>query len=378
MLRIAPKNLLHDKPRLLAAGAGVVVSIVLVMSLGGLFLACWRQARGLIDNAGGDLWLMSHGTACVDRGEPISRRRRFQAMGVPGVEWAEPLLVRITHWRLEDGRREVAEVVGVLPTSRLNVPWDKHRPGSAFQLPRAILIDERERERFGTASAALSVGDTTEIMDHRASIAAFTTGIASFTAIPYVFTTHGNAARFTSTHPGDTTFVIVGVEPGQNVQDVQARLRARLPDLDVYTAEEFSAMTGRYWMLRTGVGVGMVFAAVLGLTVGCIMVSQTIYAMTLSRIPEFATLKALGMSAFGLVEIVVAQAVLLGLSCYGIGVALATVVARFVSRWELQIDTPLMLYVAMFCITIALCVAASATSILKVLRLPPASVFGGN
>lgn len=379
MVGLARKNLMHDKLRFASATVGITVSIVLVLCLIGLYLACCRHASGLVDQAGGDLWIMARGTACVDRSEPISERRFYQALSTPGVLWAEPLLVRITQWRLADGRREVAEIVGTRPGTRLNVPWGQaHSDPGEVRRPYAVVIDERERGRFGRTDGPLRIGDKAEIFDRTATVAAFTKGIDSFTAVPYVFATHELAAQYTGTPDDSTTFVIIKVRPGEKVDEVGARLARRLPEVDIRTAAEFSSMTRRYWLTRTGVGAAVIFAASLGLAVGCVMVSQTIYASTISRLSEYATLKALGLSNLGLSGIVVEQAFLLGLLSFGFAAVIATWMARRAVEWNLSIDTPGWLYGFILLITMATCLIASVTSILRVFKLSPVSVFGSN
>jgi len=368
---------MHDGLRLATAVVGVVVSVVLVTCLGGLYLASSRHASGLVDQAGADLWLVAPSTSCVDRGESISLRRRYQAMATPGVLWAEPLLVKFSEWRLPDGRREVAQIVGIEPDSQLNIPWGES-PGtrSAMRMPHAVVIDERERARFGEAGEELSTGERAEIFGRRATVAAFTKGIGSFTAVPYVFTDHSRAQHYTGISEQSTTYVLVKVDPRADLQRVQARLQQDIPDVDVLTTDKFASMTRRYWLFRTGIGTSLVFAAALGLAVGSVMVSQTIYASTMNRLSEYATLKALGLGNVGLCRIVLEQALLLGVFSYVIGMTICTVIAQRTAGGSLSILVPAWMYAAMLGVTLIVCALASLTSVGKVLRLSPAAVFG--
>jgi putative ABC transport system permease protein len=134
-------------------------------------------------------------------------------------------------------------------------------------------------------------------------------------------------------------------------------------------------MTRRYWLYGTGIGACIIFTAVLGLIVGFIMVSQTIYSSTMSKLAEYGTLKAMGMSNVALSRIVLTQALLLGLMSYGVGIGLAVPLARYTTSSNLNIDTPIWLIALMLLVTLATCTAASVTSVLRVFRLPPASVF---
>jgi len=376
VISIARRNLFHNKLRLATAVVGIAFSVLLVTCFVGLYLACARHTSGLIDNAGADLWIMSPGTQSVDLGEPISIRRLYQAMAAPGAEWAEPLIVQFSRWRMPDGRREVATIVGLTPGTRLNLPWGASAGiPEALRQPNGVIIDERERRRFGSASRKLAIGDEAEILDSRASVTGFSEGVGSFTTIPYVFTSHRHAERFTLGGTGRTTFVLVKCLPNHPVEAVRQWIEGRLPNVDVLTAQKFADLTRRYWLYGTGVGACIIFTAVLGLIVGFIMVSQTIYSSTMSKLAEYGTLKAMGMSNVALSRIVFTQALMLGLLSYGVGIGLAVALARFTASSNLNIDTPIWLITLMLLVTLATCTAASVTSVLRVFRLPPASVF---
>lgn len=367
---------MHSKLKLATALVGVAFSVLLVTCFVGLYLACARHSSGLVDNAGADLWVMAPGTRSVDLGEPISIRRLYQAMAVPGVLWAEPLLVQFSRWRLPDGRREIANVVGLAPGTRLNLPWGRSaEERAALRYPDGVIIDERERARFGTANRKLALGDKGEILDTRATVAGFSRGVGSFTTIPYVFTNHRRAENYTRVDEGLTTFVLVKCTPDSLVGTVQGRLKSSLPSVEVLTSGQFTSQTRSYWLFGTGIGACIIFTAVLGLIVGCVVVSQTIYSSTMSRLAEYGTLKAMGMSNPALGRIVLEQALLLGLVSYAVGIGLVMVVGRQTASTNLNIDTPPWLLVVMLLVTLATCAAASVTSVIKVFRLPPASVF---
>ncbi len=378
MVSIATKNLLHDKVRLATSFVGVAFSVMLVTSLGGLYLASAGNASCVIDNAGGDLWITASGTRAFDLAEPISRRRLYQAQATPGVAWAEPLLVHFSQWRLPDGRPEVAQIVGIAPKSRLNLPWDTVEGGREFLESRdGVMIDERERRRFGSAGRPLRVGDQAEIMNSKVRIAGFTRGVGSITTIPYVFTSQRQAERCTAVGDEQTKFIVVKAAAGVPVVELQRRLAARLPDMDVLTTAQLSSQSRDYWLFGTGVGMGIVFAAVLGLAVGSVIVCQTIYTSTLDRLREYGTLKALGMDNSRVAMIVLRQALMVGSIGFGVGTALAYAVGQKLPDWNMQVVFEPWLHGAVLVITLVTCAAASVTSAAKVFRLSPAMVFGG-
>lgn len=378
MVPIALRNLLHEKIRLATALAGVVFSVLLVTSLGGLFVAGARHASGLVDHATADLWIVARGTRVLDLSEPISRRHLYKALSVPGVLWAEPLVAQFSEWRSSDGRQEVCQIVGIESNSRLGLPWEMaDGRWECIRHDDGVIIDESERRRFGPNNRLLEIGDEAEVFGTRVRVAGFSRGVGSFTPFPYVFTTHARALECTPLGSGQTKFVLVKASPGTAMKDLQARLAARLPDVDVLTKQEFSASCRRYWLFDTGIGIGMIFSASLGLLVGCVIVSQTIYATTVSRLGEYGTLKAMGMENHQLAGIIVKQALLIGLGGYLLGEALSFVLSRRLEELNLAVDLPPWLIGSMLFVTLITCTVASITSVAKVFRLPPATVFRG-
>ena len=376
MVPIAQRNLFHDKMKLATALIGVVFSVVLVTSLGGLYIASSENATGIIRNAGGDLWIAARGTRSVDLAEPISRRRLYQTLATPGILWAEPLIMHFSPWRLPDGRQEVTEVVGIMPNTQLKLPWGM-ASGNAqcIRHDDGVIIDERERKRFGAYDRLLEIGDRVEILNTRTRVAGFSQGVGSFTNIPYVFMTERQARQCTTLGDEQTKFVVAKVAPGTEINDLRRRLATHMGDVDVLTTDEFARLTRDYWLFGTGVGMGIIFAAVLGLVVGAVIVSQTIYASTLDRMAEYGTLKALGMSNLRLAGIIVQQALLIGLIGNVLGIATISWLSQKMFEWHLPIVIPPWLYGMMFVLTAIMCVGASVTSVFKVFRLPPAAVF---
>jgi putative ABC transport system permease protein len=72
------------------------------------------------------------------------------------------------------------------------------------------------------------------------------------------------------------------------------RLQTALPTPEVHSDAEFAAMTICYWLSTTRAGAALPRAA-LGVVVEVIIVTQTIYAATVERLSEFATLRASGL-----------------------------------------------------------------------------------
>lgn len=375
MVSLARSNLLHDKVRFAVTIVGIVFAVVLITVQTGLFIGFTRTTSHIIDNSGAELWVMARGVRNFEVGSPISERKLYQALATPGVAGAEKYIVQFTRWKRNDGGEESIAIVGFDTEARLGAPWQL-AAGSIADLKSAdaIMIDESYREKLGVKS----LGQTVEINNQRARVVGFTRGIRSFTTSPFVFTSFKNAQIYAPRVREDQCiYVLVKTAAGVDVRAVQAELKARLQDVDVYTTPEFSGKTRVYWMFTTGAGVAILVAALMGLIVGVVVVAQTIYATTVDHLKEFGTLKAMGATNGYIYRVIIKQAFMSATIGYLLGMALSLLAAHSSARSGAAIALPVELVVGMFALTLLMCVVASIVSINKVTHIDPAMVFKG-
>jgi putative ABC transport system permease protein len=235
----------------------------------------------------------------------------------------------------------------------------------------SVFIDELYKDKLGIRGA----GEMVEINGRRARVVGFTKRIRSFTTSPFVFTSFKNAVRYAGIRDDQTMYVLVKAAPGADVRGLQRDIVERVRGVDVYTTGEFSLRTRVYWMFTTGAGFAILIAALMGLIVGVVVVSQTIYATTMDHIREFGTLKAIGASNRYLCKVLIRQAVLSAVIGYGIGMGACFVIVWVARDGGVAILLPWQLSAAMFALTIVMCVSASLISINKVMHIEPGMVF---
>src|SRR5208282_104200 len=90
-----------------------------------------------------------------------------------------------------------------------------------------------------------------------------------------------------------------------------------------FTQEGFSRQSRMHWLTKTKAGIALGCAALLGLLVGAVVTSQTLYAATAASLREYAVLRALGIPRWRMALTVLAQSFWVGVA--GIGLALPTV-----------------------------------------------------
>ncbi|MGB6688207.1 MAG: FtsX-like permease family protein [Terracidiphilus sp.] len=212
---------------------------------------------------------------------------------------------------------------------------------------------------------------------YRARVVGTTHGIRSFTTSPYIFTTFKNAQDFTGLDEDQTEFILVRALPGVKLEQLRHDLAGRLHDVDVLTTPQFSGMTRFYWMFTTGAGVAVLLAALLGLVVGIVVVTQTIYATTMDHLREYGTLKAIGAPNSYVYRVILQQAGMSAVLGYAMGITVSLFVVHGAQQGGAAILLPWPVALLIFGLTLMMCGIAAAVSINKVTHLDPAMVFRG-
>lgn len=377
MLRIAWKNLIHDKLKLTTAVLGVVFATFLMTVQVGMLLGFMHTITGIVDHSPGDLWIMPEHTPNFEMvlGQP--ERRYYQAQAVPGVSWASRLIVDFTIWKTPSGQMEQVVLIGVDPERPVGLPWDMEEGSVDGIWDRyGVIVDSLERERLG-GQRPLEVGEDVEILFNRARVAGFSRGVRSFTTTPFVFTSLKFARDYAwGMRPQDQVkYVVVGVEPGYDVEQVRRDLVARFDDAEVLTRDAFMRRSVVYWLLGTGAGLMSILAAVLGLLVGGAIVGQSIYSQTMERFREYGTFKALGGTNAELAGIILTQALITSLLGFAASVVVSRVFVHTFGQGKVLIELPAPVLAALGGVTVLMCAVASLTSVARVVRLEPYYVF---
>ena len=374
MASIALKNLIHDKVRLAVTLVGIIFSVILSSIQLGLFVGFQAATASLVENSNADIWISSKNLVSVEDGSAFSESKLYQVLSVPQVKQATKNIITFANWKKANGALVGIQLVGFDLQSEMLRPWNITRGSfEALREPNAVIVDELYSEKLGVNE----IGQTVEIGGRKAKVVGFTNGIRTFTTSPAVFTSFKNAQDFFNLREDQLLYILVKAANTTNLGELKNDLQTRLPDNDVYTREELIGKQQFYWMFGTGAGITVLIAAGLGLLVGVVIVAQTIYSATIDHLKEYGTLKAMGATNFYLYRVIITQAVAAGIVGYIVGMS----VSLFISHASLQGTTaiilPWQLVLALFGLTMLMCIVASMVSINKVTRIDPAMVFKG-
>jgi putative ABC transport system permease protein len=373
MISVGWCNLKRDPARLAVAVLGVVFSVVLVTVEVGMLIGMLRNASLLIDTSKADLWVCSPNVKTFDFAPPFNLRKKDRIGALPGVERVEEYAVSYSACKLANGAEVNIEVIGFDERGTLAPKLDLVE-GQLEDIHNqdAIVLDEADKAKLGD----VKLNDTIEILNHRARIVGFTRGMRAFTTTPYVFTSMRCAHKYSFLADADSAiYLLVKTAPGANAVSVRDAIRASVSEIDVHTSAEFSWKTRSYWLVQTGIGMAFLGAAFLGLLVGGAIVSQTLYAMTLEKLPEFGVLKALGASMYEISSIVLQQGFICGITGLALGLMASFAISAAATQAGTSVEITASLVGGVIAITAGLCAAAALVSIHRLRRLEPAAVF---
>ena len=369
---IAWRNLIHDPVRFGATLVGIVFSVVLMAVQLGMLAGFSDTTSGLIRHSRADIWIAPRCTTNVDQSALVMERVYYQALRTQGVATAARHIVRFVPWKLPQGGSQLVIVVGIDRPTALALPWNMVEGDvSSIALPHSVVIDRLYAHKLGVSK----IGDRVEIRGRRAIVVGFTEGDRTFTQAPYVFTSYENALDYTDVQDGDASYVLIKAQNPDDLDGLVQRLRVSAPDADVMTASDFAAKTQSYWIFTTGAGSALILGACLGALVGVVIVSQTLYAATIERISEYATLSAIGAERSYLNLIVLKQALISGGCAFAIAAVIALLIAAAARTSPAAIlMTPTML-LFLGLASLAMCTLSALVAIRKVMTIDPTSVF---
>ncbi|MCU1306790.1 MAG: transporter permease [Acidobacteriaceae bacterium] len=373
MVDLAFKSLLHDKLKFAITVAGVAFAVMLVFVQVGLFMGLMDNATITIQNISADLWVTSKNTPNIDFSHAFPQAYVERVRTIPGVERADNLIIWFSQLSLPTGAQEGTEIYALEDFSKWNLPWNI-QSGDVEQLRRGryIMMDNSAIKRYGK----FEVGEYREINESRFKIIGRTRDARSFTTTPLTFMDYRlvqglNQQQLTNR----TTYILVKVAPGADINTVQKEIQRRLPFNDVYTKQQWANKSRTYWIVNTGLGLNMAVTVFLGCLVGIVIVAQTLYSSTMEHLKEFGTVKAIGGSNADIYSILTKQASIAAIAGYVVGAAMAYGLRPAMAKVDLKLMISNELSVMVFVGALVLCLGAAMISFRKVASIDPALVF---
>jgi putative ABC transport system permease protein len=363
--------LVHDRSSTAGSVSGVIAIIFLVGQQLAILFGLLTFMSILIDNSGADLWVVTANTQDINSAGSLPQRYQERLEGLPGIAWAEPMIISAGLLRLGEGNFQPVQVVGVKAPDLVGGPW-RFRSGSSAALldPEGITLDYLEFPVLGNPE----MGDVFELNGRRVRLRAVTMNIRGFGGT-LVFTNIENARRITGFEPDRASAILVRVEPDRKPEVMRGVLQDMFPEMEVYLNGEFSRSTRLYYLQNTGIGGSFGFATLIGALVGVVIIALTMYTNILSKQKDFAVLRALGARRRDVLIIVLYQSLFIALMGIVAGFTLLALFLFFTQDSSLPSYLPLWLVSVHVVMTVVLCLAGSLLAIRKAMKIEPASAF---
>lgn len=296
--RLAWRQLIHERAKLIAAISGVLFACVLVFMQLGFKDSLYASAASAPMNLDGDLFILHKQTEAMWRPVQFNRSELMRVLGHSQVASVYPLYLSLGQFKnIQTHVKRTLMVYGFDPDGQLMSLSEVKANRKKLLLKDTAIFDESSRPEFGPMRKLLEEGhNITEINDYKIEfVGLFKLGV-SFAADGNVVTSELNFLRIFPNRSVDKIDLgIIKLKENANVKEVQAYLRNNLDEyINVFTYKELVAYEKGYWSNTAPIGFIFGFGTVMGLVVGMVIVYQILFTDITNHLNEFATLKAMG------------------------------------------------------------------------------------
>ncbi|MDX2118463.1 MAG: ABC transporter permease [Planctomycetota bacterium] len=374
MLRVAIQMLFGDRTKYLTLVLGLAFATMLINQQASIFLGLLIRSTGILQNISQpDLWVTDPSTRFIVEYRALADRKLDRVRSVPGVAWAEPLFTNLGIVELNNGRFQRVQIIGLPRSSLIGRPPEMTKGHiDDLRAPDAVVVEESSREKLD----GVQVGEVLKLNDARAIVVGYCRAKKGFDSNAVIYTTYDNALKFTPTGSKAISYILVKVQDPARLEEVRASINA-IDGAAAFTRNEFALRTIDYILKDTGIGINFGITIVLGFFVGLLLSAAIFYQFTIENLRNFAVLKAMGTHTRTLAAMVIAQALIVGIIGFGIGLGIAAIFTLMLRNANAELDTllPWQLVAGSFVAIIVCIVLASLLSLWRVVRVPPGVVF---
>jgi putative ABC transport system permease protein len=367
----ALRMVIHDRASTAGALLGVVAIVFLVGQQLSVLFGLLNYMSVLVDHSGADVWVMSKSVTSSDAGNLISLRYLDRIVGLPEVEWAEPVLIGNGLFRSSRGFHESVRVVGCRRPRFAGGPWrfaqaDEH----ALLDFEAITVDRLDLAKLGNPA----LEEITEIGQKRVRMRAITEGARGFQGT-LVFASIEKVREIARTPPGRASAILVRFAAGIDAAQALTRLRAILPYCSVYSNAELSGITRRYYFTNTGIGGSFGFSTMIAVMIGVVIISLTMYTSALGRTQDFAVMRAIGARKWDIAVVVFMEAAIITGTGLFIGFFMLAILLDQTAGSPIPSYFPVYVPPILAAVTMLVSLLGSVIALRTALRSDPAAVF---
>jgi putative ABC transport system permease protein len=376
---IALKMLTGDRAKYLGLIFTIAFCTFLLENQTSIFAGILKRTGSQIaDVTDADIWVMDPKTEYFEQTKALKDTDLTRVRGVEGVQWAVNLFKGSPVARTGDGKFAVSICLGLddatltgAPRKMLLGSWQRLRE------PDSVVIDKAGYVLLFPGEP-LELGRTLELNDHKVTIVGISDPPAPFLSFPVMHTRYSEGINFVGRERTQLSYVLVKPQPGVNAEELCKRIEAQT-GLRARTSEQFQWDCIGYYLKNTGIPVNFGITITIAVIVGVVVAGQTFYLFTVENLKQFGAIKAIGVTNWRLIGMILLQAFTVGLIGFSLGTGMA---GQFFDFFSQKIATRGLVLiwqsVALTGATIVfVMIFASILSLRRVLVLEPAVVFRG-
>jgi putative ABC transport system permease protein len=374
---VALKMLTGDRAKYLGLIFTIAFCTFLLENQMSIFAGILKRTGSQIkDVTDAEIWVMDPKTEYFEQTKALKDTDLTRVRGVEGVMWAVKLFKGSPVAHTLGGKFAVSFCLGLDDATLTGAPrkmvlgsWERLRE------PDAIVIDKAGYALL-FPDEPLQLDRTIELNDHKATIVGISDASAPFVSWPVIHTRYSQAINFVGRERTQLSYVLVQPQPGVDLQELCRRITAET-GLRARTSEQFQWDCVVYYLKHTGIPVNFGITIAIALIVGIVVAGQTFYIFTIENLKQFGALKAIGVTNWRIIGMIVLQALTVGTMGFGIGSGLCALffaitlnnppTRGLVLMWQNMLGTGVAILLVI--------VLASLISIRRVLVLEPAEVF---
>jgi putative ABC transport system permease protein len=376
---IALKMLTGDRAKYLALIFAIAFSTFLLENQTSIFAGILRRTGSQIrDVTEAAIWVMDGNTEYFEQTKALKDTDLNRVRGVDGVQWAVKLYKGSPVARTLAGKFATTFCLGVDDATLTGAPR-KMLLGSWERLlePDSVVIDKAGYILLFPYEP-LELGRTLELNDHKVVIVGISDASAPFVSWPVLHARYSLAVHFLGRERTELSYVLVQPRLGVAARELCNRIEHQT-GLRARTSKQFQWDCVRYYLKNTGIPVNFGITITIALIVGAVVAGQTFYLFTIENLRQFGALKAIGVTNWRLLGMVLLQAAAIGLIGFSFGTGMAAEFFNFFGHKLATRGIVLMWQsVALTggCISFVV-ILATFLSLRRVLVLEPAIVFRG-
>ncbi|MGV3483157.1 MAG: FtsX-like permease family protein [Planctomycetaceae bacterium] len=391
---LARKNLIDRPSRTVVSATGIGFAIVLMFMQLGFMGAVGDTATNVYGRTNGDLVIRS--AEYLQAFDPRSLPSRLIPFlhSIAEVAEVQALDLGVGRWQNPvTGELRVVALMGIDPQNPALRLAELDQLAPLLSRPGYVLVDRDSRADYGPQNRVRfgerDIGVETEVSGRRVTIAGtfqMGTGLAANGAILVSRDGFNRLAPDRALLPNANervSMILVRLNPGVSPQAGQAAIRRQLSQLDgassgaqVLTMDQATRAERWHWYVETPIGLIFGMGVALAVLVGGVICYMVLAADIISRLPEYATLKAIGYSNAYLMKVLLGQAVWLAGVAFPPAVLASLLLYGVTSLYSgipIRMTVDRVLLVAV--LSVGMCGIAGWIALRKMTKAEPANLF---